>query len=244
MGRFFLLLFWIVPAAVAQQGTVAERYLLSAMNDERAQHQLAPLRMDAALHRSAELHAREMARRGGISHQFAGEPELAERAYRAGAHFSRVTENVAEGRDVVTLHEAWMRSPGHRANVLDAEVDAVGIAAVVLRGQTYAVEDFARTVEPLTLEQQERVVAIKLDQAGLELLPSEDARRMCAMDAGYAGAERPAFVVRYTVTNLAQLPEKLSARLARGMDSKAAVGACPADPGPFTEYRLAVVLYR
>ena len=58
------------------QSNVAEQYLLSAANAERAAVGRSPLAWDATLATAALEHAREMAAHGDISHQFAGEPDL------------------------------------------------------------------------------------------------------------------------------------------------------------------------
>lgn len=134
--------------------TLAEQYLFAAANADRAQHHLAPLRSDSILGKAAKYHAEQMAERADISHQFPGEPELAERGTAAGARFSLVSENVAEAPNPATIHNMWMESEGHRANLLDDEVNVVGIAVVMRDGQFYAVEDFARTLEGAPLEEQ------------------------------------------------------------------------------------------
>ncbi|MGC2496619.1 MAG: CAP domain-containing protein, partial [Acidobacteriaceae bacterium] len=76
--------------------TVAEQYLLSAANAERAQRGLQPLHWDRALYDAASYHAEQMAERESISHQYEGEPELMVRGQAAGARFSVISENVAE----------------------------------------------------------------------------------------------------------------------------------------------------
>jgi hypothetical protein len=229
----------------AQSTTVAAQYLLSALNQERVSHRLAPVRLDAHLNEAATTHALTMADHRSISHQFPGEAELSTRGSIAGARFDRITENVAEGPTAPILHDAWMHSPGHRANILDPAVDAVGIAVVVRSGQLYAVQDFQRTVETMTLIQQEATVGLLLDQAGLQLLPDVDARQTCSMATGYAGEQQPAFVVRYTTGDLSQLPTRLKTRLASAQDHLAAVGACPADEkSVFSTYSIAVLLYQ
>ena len=241
----WLLALALSPLAYGQRAVVAEQYLLSAVNQERAAHDLAPVRLDATLCRAALGHAQRMAARGDISHQFAGEPELAARGAEAGARFSRITENVGEGPSIVQMHEALMRSPGHRRNILDAEVDAVGIAVLLWNGQLYAVEDFQTTVRNLTLGQQEAVVGMALDALGVEMVPSEQARETCAMDAGYAGEYAPAYVIRYTTDDLTKLPARLTTRLSSGREHRAAVGACVSNrQSSFSEYRIAVLLYR
>ena len=68
----------------------------------------------------------------------------AERAGQAGAHFSLIEENVAVGPTPAAIHDGWMHSPGHRTNLLNPEVDRVGIAVVASRGELYAVADYAR----------------------------------------------------------------------------------------------------
>ncbi len=241
-----LLLALAVPTASAQ-GTVAVQYLLAAINQERASRGIAPVHLDAALTQAALEHARLMADRGEISHRFSDEPDLSVRVGAAGARFDRVTENVGEGPSAVNLHDAWMHSAGHRANILDPAVDAVGIAIVVRNGQMYAVQDFERSITDLTLVQQEATVGVLLDQAGLEMLPNEDARRTCAMASGFAGEERPSYVFRYTTADLSRLPSQLKARLTQGREHHAAVGAChpppAADGNGFSSYSIAVVLY-
>lgn len=244
--RWLLLFVLGLAAATGRAQTVSERYLLSAINGERAAHGLRALRVDEELHRAAAGHAEEMARRGAISHQFSGEAELSARGAAAGARFSRISENVAEGPTVIGLHEALMRSPGHRANILDPAVDAVGIAVVVRRGQLFAVEDFARTVVRLTLDEQEAAVGALLDRAGLELVAGTrtEARKTCALATGYSGGERPDFVMRYTTGDLGELPETLTRRLRTGRERRAAVGACAPEASAFSQYSVAVLLFR
>src|ERR1700742_3316719 len=148
-GLLFCLVFL---SASAQTISVSEQYLFQAANAERAQRGLPALRWDAALYRAAQRHAQEMAERQSISHQYPGEPELADRGKNAGARFSVISENVAEAGTAVRIHDAWMNSPGHRENLLDPRVDAVGISVRSRNGQLYAVQDFERKVESLTLE--------------------------------------------------------------------------------------------
>ena len=193
--------------------TVAEQYLLAAANEARANQGLAPLRLDPVLSEASAQHAREMADHDAISHQFDGEPELASRAASAGAHFSVIAENVGEAPTSPIIHDLWMHSPGHRANLLDPDVDSIGIAIVTRNNQLYAVEDFARTVQILTLNQQERTVATVLAQSGMRVgETTDDARQTCTMSTGYAGSRQPWFVMRYTAASLNAIPSQLKSR--------------------------------
>jgi len=249
---FALALFSIPSSANAQRGfqsennlTIAEQYLFAAANEARANQGLPPVRLDRVLTEASAAHAREMADHAGISHQFEGEPELATRGANAGAHFSLISENVGEAPSSVIIHDLWMHSPGHRANLLDPNVNTIGIAIVTRNHQLYAVEDFASTVEALTLNQQEHTVAGVLTQSGMRVAETTDeARQTCTMSTGYAGSRQPWFVMRYTAASLSEIPAQLKSRLSSGKYHQAVVGACsPTRKTPFTAYNIAVLLY-
>ena len=225
---------------------VSEQYLLAAANQDRAAHGLGPVRVDEHLALAARLHAYQMADHREISHQFEGEKGLASRASDSGAHFSLITENVAEASNSALIHDLWMNSEGHRANLLDPNVDAVGIAVVQKRGQLYAVEDFARTVTQLSIDQQEARVGGLLSAVGLRLNGSKaDARQTCTMSSGFVGSRQPGFVMRYSGSSLDRLPDQLTARIGTGKYREAVVGACViAKQTPFSGYNIAVMLFQ
>ena len=225
--------------------TVAEQYLLAAANQERSARGLAPLHLDLALTQASALHAEQMAEHDDISHQFPGEPDLEDRGASAGVRFSLIAENVGEAPSSVIIQNLWMNSPGHRANLLDPEVNTVGIAIVQRGDELYAVEDFADTVASLTLDQQESAVAKSLSGEGMSVGgTSALARITCAMPSGYAGWRRPQYIMRYTAATLTDLPVALKVRLSSGKYHQALVGAC-ADQRKtaFTAYNIAVLLY-
>ena len=225
--------------------TVAEQYLLAAANEARANQGLAPVRFDPVLTEASAAHARQMAEHADISHQFNGEPDLAERGASVGAHFSLISENVGEAPSSVIIHDLWMHSPGHRANLLDPNIDSIGIAIVIRDNELYAVEDFASTVQTLTLNEQEHTVGTVLAKSGLQVAENtQDARQTCTMSTGYAGSRQPWYIMRYTAASLDQIPSQLKNRLNSGKYHQAVVGACPTNrKTPFTAYNIAVLLY-
>jgi len=228
------------------QISVAEQYLYSAANAERAQKGLRPLEWDDALYSAACFHADAMAAHGTISHQFAGEAELSTRGSQAGAHFSVISENVAMAPNAVIIHDMWMKSPHHRDNLLDEQVDHIAVRVVRRNGELYAVEDFERQVANLSLSDQEQRIAALVQRTTLiELLPTTaDVRRTCAMDSGYSGPRKPWFVMRFTAGDLNRLPDQLQNKLVSGQYRQAAVGACRANNAQnFTAYTIAVLLY-
>ncbi len=227
--------------------SVAEQYLFQSANAERLAIGLSPLQWDDALYRAAWEHARAMANRASISHQYPGEPELADRAQSAGVRFSVIAENVAEAPTAIMIHRGWMLSEHHRDNLLDPRLDHIAISVLRRNGQLYAVEDFDHTVTDLSFGEQERAVASLLAaSAPLSVhTASDEARQTCQMDAGYAGPRRPWFVMRFTASTLDTLPEELVTRLATGKYGEAQVGACPTrDTGRFAGYSIAVLLFR
>ena len=144
--------------------------LVLLANQARAQAGAAPLRWDAALATAARQHCQRMAADRSISHQYVGEPDVSERSKQAGAHFSLVEENVAVGPDPATIHNAWMHSPHHRSNMLNPDVDRIGVAVVASGGTLYAVADFERAVPVLTQEQEEGAIAALLQASGVGVL--------------------------------------------------------------------------
>ena len=225
--------------------TISEQYLFNALNEERASAGLQPLVWNPALASAARVHAERMAAKSAISHQFAGEPGLTARLSSSGAHFSAVAENVAVAPTAVSLHDAWMHSAGHRANILDSNFTSVGIAVVVRGEDLWAVQDFARDVESLSLEDQEQRVGSLLNAAGVATVTTTaDARSTCLMSSGYAGKHRPSFVMRFSSADLSRLPDRLASLLATRSYTEADVGACSAaKQGSFTMYTVAVLLF-
>lgn len=222
-----------------------EKMLFDAANRERVARHLKPLRWDPALARAAREHVELMVRQGAISHQFPNEPGLADRAGKAGAHFRLIEENVGEASNAALLHEAWMKSPAHRDNLLNAQIDSVGIALALGPGQVYGVVDFAKRVVKITLDEQEQQVSGLLAAQGLQIVqPPGGVRKTCALDRGLAPGDHARYLFRYTTTDLNTLPEELLAELKKGGYQSAAVGACDAaDAGAFSAYRLAILLY-
>ena len=237
------LTFSVFPARGQESGPA--QFLLESANRERAAHSLAPLKWSAPLAAAAHQHALRMAAQNTLSHQLTGEPGMADRASQAGARFSSLAENVAEGPSAESIHQQWMNSPPHRANLLDAQLDSVGIAVAERNGVLFAVEDFSLAAGKLTVGEQEGIVEAKLRSRVLRLLNyTNDARRSCVMDNGYAGTHTPSFVLHYATTDLQTLPDLLEQRIQTGKYHSAAVGACPSDAkSGFSNYRIAVLLF-
>jgi hypothetical protein len=229
---------------------VAEQ-LLALANQSRAQAGAGPLQWDAALAEAAMRHCRRMASEGELSHRYGGEPALSDRAAAAGAHFSLVEENIAVGSYATQIHEGWMHSPGHRANMLNPQVNRVGIAVIAAQGVLFAVQDFSEAVPVLAATQVEGRVADLIRMSGVAIRKDpNDARLACRMDNGVPGNlnyGEPGFIMRWQGADLDHLPQALVNKLGSGRYTQADVGSCPAanleGEGAFTSYRVAVLLY-
>jgi len=113
-----------------------ESQVLQTANGFRAEHGLAPLQSNAVLTADARAFAEYMARTGRFSHTADGR-DPAQRARAAGYDYCTLEENIAYEEDdagygadrLAGIFMAnWEASPGHRRNLLDAEVTETGVA--------------------------------------------------------------------------------------------------------------------
>ncbi len=116
---------------VSHLSTVRIRTItLCALDAERRRAGLAPLHARTILTRPAQRHTRVMVTRGQLGH---GDLGRRLRAYTAGHRFA-IGENVASDPGarvtVATIVRRWMRSPPHRANILQPRFRDVGIGVV------------------------------------------------------------------------------------------------------------------
>ena len=142
-----------------------------------------------------------------------------------------------------------MHSPGHRTNLLNPQVDHVGVAVVAGRDGLYAVADYERAVLVLTQSQQESEVAGLVKANGIAILPDPTLARTACSAKGTlprpASGPRPRFALYWKGAQLTQLPPDLVNELATGKYHQAAVGSCSSQSkeDAFTSYRIAVLLY-
>ncbi|GLE10115.1 hypothetical protein PINS_up022110 [Pythium insidiosum] len=93
--------------------------LLTAVNAERAKYNLSALCSNAKLQRAAQLHAEDQANNNFMSHTGSDGSNMQTRVERQSFAWQALAENVAAGqRDVAAVMSSWMRSNGHRRNIL------------------------------------------------------------------------------------------------------------------------------
>ncbi len=112
-----------------------ERQAFRAVNDERRERGLAELTYNKRLAEIARSHSRDMARRSYFGHHSPEGREAADRLLAGGVGYRRVGENLASNRGAIdsvrTAVDAWMRSPTHRANILEGDYRETGMGVAV-----------------------------------------------------------------------------------------------------------------
>jgi uncharacterized protein YkwD len=144
-GLVILALSFFLSAQAQTGASLSERQLFISVNRVRQAQGLSTLKWDEALAVAARRHATMMAQHGVAEHVFPGEPSIPSRATKAGAHFVSISENVAMGSDVGLIDAEFLKSPNHRANILDTDIDSIGVGVILRAGQLFAVEDFSKT---------------------------------------------------------------------------------------------------
>jgi uncharacterized protein YkwD len=101
---------------------------LADVNAYRRAQGVGAVRIDAALMNAAAAHSRAMLSAGVMSHDVGGGFEA--RLAAAGIGPAAAVENVAAGqKSLAEVMEGWKRSPGHAANLRNAAMTRMGIAA-------------------------------------------------------------------------------------------------------------------
>jgi uncharacterized protein YkwD len=132
------------PAQAAAPTTIQlQTDIVAATNKFRVQHGCGKVRLDANIARAARSHSAYMARTGSFSHVGASSSSFVTRI-KAQGYSAPLSENIAWGyRTGAAVVDAWMHSPGHRANLLNCSAKAVGVGAVyAANGNPYYTQDF------------------------------------------------------------------------------------------------------
>ncbi|MGW6392623.1 CAP domain-containing protein [Streptomyces sp. NPDC055103] len=108
------------------KGSVADQ-VLSLVNAERAKAGCGPLTANATLADAAQGHSDDMAARDFFDHTNPDGDGPGERVTASGYPWSTYGENIAKGQSgPEQVMEAWMNSPGHRANILNCDFKEMG----------------------------------------------------------------------------------------------------------------------
>jgi cysteine-rich secretory family protein len=128
------LVFVAAPQAGALSGT--ETCFFNRINAERSDVGRPKLVLKGDLVSVARKHSKEMAADGTIYHNDDLKNEV-------GGNWWALGENVGMGSSCESLHDAFMGSPGHKANILDKDYNQIGVGAEVEDGTIYVTMVFA-----------------------------------------------------------------------------------------------------
>ena len=126
-----------MPVAAQDVGAIAD-----ALHAHRQPNGLPALYYNPQLSAAAEAHARDMSANGFMSHTGSDGSQLTDRVNRTGYCWQTVAENIAwRIRGEAEVVRQWMRSRGHRRNILNRQITDFGVARA---GDNYWVLVLAR----------------------------------------------------------------------------------------------------
>jgi uncharacterized protein YkwD len=216
----------------------AERELLNLVNQARAQAGIAPLQMDNGLTQAARAHAAVMAGQRQLSHQFTGEPSLAERlAANCTLHLDQAGENVSVAGSVEQSHQGLMHSPPHRENLLNPAYNVAGFGIVHAGQSIYVAQDFGHSLPAYSPRQAGGLVSGSIARMRreanlpqLQWMDSDTAENAaCSMaraDSLKTVASHGSYVVRYTTAQPQILPDAASKVIEDRAVHTFSVGTC------------------
>jgi uncharacterized protein YkwD len=130
-----------IALAVPQNASVVTQAIVDLTNHVRAEAGVPTLNASPALSEAAQLHSDDMARLDQMQHDLPGVPlaTLPDRAAYVHYDYQLVGENIAYNQaDPASVVAAWMNSPPHRENMLDAQFTDIGVGiAWNRRGEPY-----------------------------------------------------------------------------------------------------------
>ncbi|MGB3756304.1 MAG: CAP domain-containing protein [Rivularia sp. (in: cyanobacteria)] len=110
------------------RSTSVVQAVVNLVNQERRKAGLSLLRIHSRLNNSAQAHSNDMARNNFMSHTGSDGSSMGVRMKRYGYNYRRAGENVAAGQSSPEdVMRSWMKSPGHRKNILNGNFRDIGV---------------------------------------------------------------------------------------------------------------------
>ncbi|MEU6239127.1 CAP domain-containing protein, partial [Kitasatospora sp. NPDC047058] len=132
--------------ATAASGTAAQyaQQVVDLVNAERGKAGCGPLTADSKLAAAAQGHSEDMANRNYFDHASPEGYHADHRIEAVGYRWSSWGENIARGqKDPAAVMDAWMNSPGHRANILNCSFKQIGVGVRTGSGGPWWTQVFA-----------------------------------------------------------------------------------------------------
>ncbi|MEU8784430.1 CAP domain-containing protein [Streptomyces sp. NPDC048637] len=132
--------------AQAASGTAARfaQKVVELVNAQRAQHGCGPLTVDPRIQKAAQAHSDDMAARNYYEHNTPEGVDPGTRMTKAGYPWGSWAENIFKSpKDPATALDGWMKSPGHRDNILNCSYKATGVGVNLSGNGPWWTQDFA-----------------------------------------------------------------------------------------------------
>jgi len=143
---FALPIFAAAALEAAADVTAIERGVVDAVNDARRDRGLPPLTADPRLTQVAPGHSCAMAERGFFDHAAPDGSTMGDRLRAAGVRYRSAGENIARiqsrGDPAVRAVTGWLRSEGHRENILSPRFTATGVGVCQVGRSVYFTQLF------------------------------------------------------------------------------------------------------
>ena len=123
-----------------------ENQVVTLVNQERAKAGLAPLKTNAKLAGVAERKAEDLRDKNYFAHNSPTYGSPFDMMKQFGITYTSAGENIAKGQKTpAEVMNGWMNSPGHKANIMNANYTEIGVGYVTdSNGTTYWVQHFIR----------------------------------------------------------------------------------------------------
>ncbi|WP_406006553.1 CAP domain-containing protein [Streptomyces sp. NBC_00637] len=129
------------PVTVSAEAQAAAE-VLKLVNEERAKVGCSAVSANSSLSELAAKFSDDMAARGFFDHTDPDGATPWDRAAKAGIA-DLGGENIARGQaDAAAVMEAWMNSPGHKANILNCDFKTLGVGVHLGSGGPWWTQDF------------------------------------------------------------------------------------------------------
>lgn len=188
-----------------------EKSLFEMVNAARTQCGYPKLYWSSRLQSLSRQHSQDMAQQNAMTHLSSSGQSYTDRLSEAKLIFMDHGENVAFSESYVVdfIHRSFMDSPEHKANILDARYNVIGIGIFFQENRGYYVtQDFLRIqMDPDTENQSEDLVReplVETDATIAALLKQIKQDTHAAINAFRAEKSHPAFILQENANVVAQ----------------------------------------
>jgi uncharacterized protein YkwD len=158
LQRYFYIAFLLFALITFQnnygQTKAEEDEMLLLVNNLRSENGLPALRLNQNLNKAAFDHSKDMADNNYFSHAGLNGSNFGQRAKNAGYTGFAYGENIAAGSSTAAAtFNQWKNSPDHRSNILNVNINEMGIGHASKVGSTYIGHKFLEREQELCLLQ-------------------------------------------------------------------------------------------